>query len=164
MTGLNKGIVIRPYEIADLTAIVGLARELQDHDHALYPLMIPSGQIGPWYVERLLQDATRFGGMLLVAWLDHRVAGYASLWTNVDNEDPDEVPNSYSYVSDLVVARGLHGRGIGQALLAQCEALAKAAGQKHLRLNVLAGNDGARRFYRAWGFSEHLLTLNKAIA
>ena len=160
---MSAAITVRPYASADLAAVVGLVKELQAHDLAHYPLMSPPDRIGPWYVEHLLADVAQYRGTLLVAQHGNCIAGYASLMAVVENTDKDEISHSFAYVGDLVVTERLRGHGIGQALLAECERLARAAGQKHLRLSVLAGNRSARAFYDRWGFQEHLLTLVKEL-
>ena len=52
---------------------------------------------------------------------------------------------------------------VGAALLDACEDLARAAGQRWLRLGVLAANERARAFYARQGYGEILLTLEKRL-
>jgi ribosomal-protein-alanine N-acetyltransferase len=48
-------------------------------------------------------------------------------------------------------------RGVGRQLVAWLIASARTAGLESVHLELRAGNDAARRFYRALGFAETLL-------
>ena len=144
--------------------MIALARALQAHEHRAYPRMKPPEEIGSWYLDRILAEAARHAGLLLVAETDGVICGYAAFHGAVSSEDePDEAPYSYAFVADLVVSEAMRGKGIGRLLMQRCEDLARAAGQRWLRLSVLASNAGARRFYDGLGLREHLLTLEKAL-
>ena len=59
-----------------------------------------------------------------------------------------------AYVSDLWVAPGHRGRGLGRRLLAHCAAEGAARwGARFLRLTVHADNAAARAFYTRLGFA-----------
>ena len=64
MTGT---IVIRPYRESDEAAIVELVRELQGHEQQLYDRMLPVEDIGPWYVQRIVQESANARGGVIVA-------------------------------------------------------------------------------------------------
>lgn len=56
------------------------------------------------------------------------------------------------YVEELAVHPEMHGQGIGQFILEQCEHLARVRGCTHLVLEVAENNENALRFYRARNF------------
>lgn len=56
------------------------------------------------------------------------------------------------YVQFLAVAPQHQGRGLGAAMLAWCEAEARAAGQRNLWICAATFNEGAERLYRRFGF------------
>ena len=142
-----------------------LARELQDHEAKIFDRMTPPREIGSWYVTRMLSDARGSGGELLVAECDGRLAGYASLLIGQSSENAiDEVFYTFAYVGDLVVARSERGRGIGKALLAECERLARAAGEKWLRVTVLTGNLRAVSLYKNFGFDSQFTDMEKRLS
>ena len=60
-------------------------------------------------------------------------------------------------VHDLAVLPTWRGRGIGQALLARVEAIARERGCCKLTLEVLQGNRPAQALYRARGFHPYEL-------
>jgi ribosomal protein S18 acetylase RimI-like enzyme len=60
-------------------------------------------------------------------------------------------------VHDLAVLPDHRGRGIGALLLAAAEGEARTRGACKLTLEVLSGNDPARRLYQALGFADYQL-------
>ena len=67
------------------------------------------------------------------------------------------------HISDLAVATGQDGRGIGRALLAHAETWAGANRCKLLTLGVFPGNTRARELYERAGFATELLRMAKHI-
>lgn len=139
-------------------------RELQVHESQFFDRLKPPDAIGPWYLERQFSDIAKHGGAIVVAECGGEIAGYATFLASVSSaDDPDEILYTCAYVSDLAVAARHRRSGIGTLLMAECERRAVAAGQKWLRLGVLAGNGQARRFYHRNGMDEILLTLEKKL-
>ncbi len=60
---------------------------------------------------------------------------------------PDE-----AYVEELAVSADHRRRGIGRALLLECETIARRAGKHRMTLWVTAGNVGAVALYRSLGY------------
>lgn len=67
------------------------------------------------------------------------------------------------HVSDLAVAPGHDGRGIGRALLAHAETWARAHRCKLLTLSVFPGNTRARSLYERSGFATDLVRMTKSL-
>ncbi|HTR49527.1 MAG TPA: GNAT family N-acetyltransferase [Kofleriaceae bacterium] len=61
---------------------------------------------------------------------------------------------THDFLDDLWVAHGHRDRGIGAALLAVAEREIIERGHRSARLNVIAANARARRFYAHHGWSE----------
>ena len=74
---------------------------------------------------------------LRLIWVD-------DYWPNADK--------SAAYLHSLAIRDGLHGQGLGVALLAWCKAYARAKDKTVLRLDCLAGNRRLRQYYEAQGF------------
>lgn len=68
------------------------------------------------------------------------------------------------HISDLAVAPGHEGRGIGRALLAHAETWAKRNRCKWLTLAVFPGNAHARALYEQTGFTADLLRMAKPLS
>lgn len=156
-------IEIRDYRAADREQLVALARELQAHEAAVYDRMLDPQAIGPGYVDSLLAGCRDHGGGIIIAEIAGSVVGYAVVETTVRDESIDEEPYTYAYVADVVVTEGRRGNGVGRRLLSACEDIAAKAGARWLRISALAANERARALYRRFGFTEHLITLEKRI-
>ena len=141
-----------------------MLRDLQAHEFQINDRSRPPEAMGLWYIGRLKQETADGRGHILVAEGEAGILGYASLITRVSAEDEkDEVPYTYSHVDDLGVLASSRSKGVGAALLAACEALARQSGQRWLRLGVLAANERARAFYARQGYDEIRLTLEKKL-
>ena len=157
-------LVIRDYTAADEVAVVELVRELQAFEEAIYDRLVPAADIGVWYIERLQKDCAELNGRIRVAARAGRVVGYATIMTDVVVDDErDEITYSHAYLGDLAVTASERGTGIGQALMADCEAVARAAGAKWLRITAHADNPRARRIYQQFGFREQFVNFEKPL-
>lgn len=156
--------IIRPFRDSDALQVIAIVRELQDHESQFYDRLKPSAEIGPWYVDWILDDTARNAGHFLVAEKGGEVVGYATLNPAANSEESrEEIYYSYAHVGDLAVLKSHRSQGIGLLLLDECERLARQAGRKWLRLGVHAGNAGARRFYERFQLKERFLTLEKLL-
>jgi ribosomal protein S18 acetylase RimI-like enzyme len=162
---MSQPLLIRPYEVRDELAVVMLARELQGHESRIFDRMTPPREIGSWYVARILRSARDSGGELLVADRGGQAIGYATLLLGRSSEsEMDEVLYTFAYVGDLIVTHPLRRQGIGKALLTECERLARAAGEKWLRVTVLSRNSNAIALYRGAGFDGQFTEMEKPLS
>ena len=67
------------------------------------------------------------------------------------------------HISDLAVAAGQDGRGIGRALLAHAEGWARANHCKLLTLSVFPANTRARGLYERAGYATDLIRMAKPL-
>lgn len=67
------------------------------------------------------------------------------------------------HISDLAVARGHEGRGVGRALLEFAESFAREHRCERMTLGVFPGNERARRMYEAAGFGLDLIRMAKPL-
>jgi uncharacterized protein (TIGR00290 family) len=153
---------IRPYDAArDAAALHECFVELQDFERALEPAQPPGAEVAAPYLELLFARCASHRGAIFVAELGSRVVGFVAVQAHVPQEEPDDPPGTYALVSDLVVLPEARRSGAGRALLARAEAFARAEGARIVRLDVVAGNAGARALYAAAGYRERLLELEK---
>lgn len=157
------GVTVRDFRDGEEAQILAIARDLQAHEAALADRLKSPDDIGAWYVDALRKDVAELRGHFLVAEDDDVIAGYALLLFYDSSDDREEVFYTYAHVGELGVLREHRGRGIGTALLAECEEIARAAGQKWLRLGVLASNEGAIRLYERTGFRVRFHRLEKPL-
>ena len=64
-------------------------------------------------------------------------------------------PRPQAWVNDLVVTEGARGRGIGSALLARAEGLARKRGCFRMSLETAGWREAAHRFYGREGWTDH---------
>ena len=97
-------------------------------------------------------------GFVCVAEHERALVGYAFAVVT-DGYDGWEA-GPLGELRDLVVAKAARGRGVGRALVAAVRDELAVRGASGVRLNVLAGNDDALRFYRRCGFEVTARTLS----
>jgi len=67
------------------------------------------------------------------------------------------------HISDVAVAPGMDGRGIGGRLLAFAEDWARGHGCRYITLGVFPGNTRARALYERHGYGVELLRMAKPV-
>ncbi|WP_254862862.1 GNAT family N-acetyltransferase [Halovivax gelatinilyticus] len=97
---------------------------------------------------------------LLVAKIDDEIAGFVSFAIERGSFD---LTDERGTVSNLWVDPQVRNRGIGRQLLEAAEAELADRGASVCQLEVLAGNESARRFYRRIGYEPRRLTLDRRL-
>lgn len=72
-----------------------------------------------------------------------------------------DVIGDRGYVDELVVTRGHRGRGLGSQLMDWVDGIFHERGVRQVELRVVAGNEGARRFYERRGFLPATLEMGR---
>jgi ribosomal protein S18 acetylase RimI-like enzyme len=93
----------------------------------------------------------------VLAELDGHVVGFASL--RLVNYLGEDTP--YAEISELFATERCRRRGIARALMAELEERARAAGASSMAVLTAADNDTAIALYRAMGFEEFSIALQK---
>jgi ribosomal protein S18 acetylase RimI-like enzyme len=90
---------------------------------------------------------------VLVAEDDGEIVGSVTLELDgrTDDEDGALEPDR-AHIRMLGVTPGARGRGIGPALMAECEARSRAAGKSAITLHTTERMEAAMRMYRALGY------------
>jgi GNAT superfamily N-acetyltransferase len=86
-------------------------------------------------------------GMLLGAWSDERLVGYACLYWHFSSLVPAETV----LMNDLYVDEGARGKGIGRALIEASAAVARERGAHSLEWATAPDNRTAQRLYDSTG-------------
>lgn len=102
----------------------------------------------------------RFVDGLLVARVDGVLAGFASF--SVENGSL-ELDTTRGLLSNLYVRPAYRDRGIGTALLERVEDELEARGVETLRLEVMAANEAARRFYERAGYDRARVAMERSL-
>ena len=99
-----------------------------------------------------------------MAELDGRIVGFATIFTGVPQVGEfDELDFTYGFISHISVSPEARGAGAGKQLMLECEARAKQAGCKWLRVPALGQNQQARAIYEHLGFQEQYVVLKKTL-
>jgi ribosomal protein S18 acetylase RimI-like enzyme len=69
----------------------------------------------------------------------------------------------YAELTDLFVAEPFRRRGVASALMALVERLAREGGATGMLLITGFDNEGAQAFYRAVGYADFALAMNKSL-
>lgn len=130
---------------ADVTAIVGLIRELAvyeklEHLVVATPELIEPHLFGPRPAAEVAVAEVEVDGAA-------RVVGFALWFTNFSTF----LGRPGLYLEDLYVQPAFRGRGLGRALLGHVGALAVARGCGRFEWSVLDWNENAIRFYERMG-------------
>jgi len=153
---------IREYRSDDEPAVEQCLAELQDFSKVIFP-HYADGAVAPQYLLHLLTRCDETNGKIFVVEDGERVVGMVCVFARIRSRELDEEQYEYAYVSDLIVLADHRDKGFGRALLKRAENYAKSEGATLLRINVLAGNEVARKLYIADGFAEHLVSLQKRL-
>ncbi|HVC11331.1 MAG TPA: GNAT family N-acetyltransferase [Burkholderiales bacterium] len=132
----SRAMTIRLAELRDAQAIGFMSRDL-----------IESGLGWKYDAERILRAMRQRETVVLVACERGLIVGFAVM----------EFGDERAHLVLLAVRPAHRRRGIGRGLLDWLLASARAAGMESVHLELRAGNEAARGFYRALGFSETLL-------
>lgn len=104
-------------------------------------------------VQRIVTDD------VLVARVDDRVVGFVMMTLEHGRYKSD---TDQGVIENIYVRDGFRGDGIGTALLTAAEDALTETGVETISLEVMAENDGARRFYQSNGYFPHRIELEKS--
>lgn len=150
--------------VADIDQLEALWRELFSHHQAQAPHLETLGPArspaGSWRVRRGYYQRWLAApqAAVLVAQGPGRLLGYAMVRA-VDDAGSWQFGDRVGVLETLVVSAGARGGGAGQALMDAARRRLAGWGIQVMTISVIAGNEGALRFYRREGASAYLHTL-----
>ena len=110
-------------------------------------------------LERHLRERPDSSHLFLAETAEGVRGGFLHLQTTVDFFTG--APNCH--ISDVAVAPGMDGRGIGGLLLTFAEEWARQHGCRFITLGVFPGNERARALYERHGYGVELLRMAKPV-
>jgi ribosomal protein S18 acetylase RimI-like enzyme len=158
------GYVIDVLAAADIDRLEPLWRELLDHHLADAPhlaaLGSPRDPGDSWQVRRAqyLRWLNAPQAVALAAQSSDRMLGYAIVRV-ADGAGSWRWGDQVGILETLVVSSDARGAHVGQALLDASRERLSGWGIQVMMISVIAGNEGALRFYRREGASDYLHTL-----
>jgi len=133
-------VTIRSANPADVPAIIGLMRELAEHEGHLHFFQLTAEAL----TQYCFGSPARLG--ILVAVDGDEIVGYATYMAQLSPWAARE----YLFVDDVYVVAKQRGTGVGRLLMDQVGAVASAR-DLEVRWHVETGNVSAQRFYRSLG-------------
>jgi ribosomal protein S18 acetylase RimI-like enzyme len=134
-------------------AIASLTAQVQELHARTYPALfktdVSTSDLEDVARQHLREDSQR----VLVALRDDVVAGYARLEVQHRPATVIKFARAQLYIHEFGVDRHARGSGVGTALLAHIEAIAREEGIHRIGVDVFVGNEDARHFYESRGFA-----------
>lgn len=128
---IDSELCLRLARTTDATAIANMSRELIEY-----------GLGWRWTEQRVAASINADNTNVLVARLDHRLAGFGIM----------KYGDQVAHLNLFAVAPAHRRSGIGRQLLRWLERCASVAGNVAISLEVRASNTGAQRFYESMGY------------
>ena len=147
---------VRPAGMGDYEALCALFDELDAFHRAARPEMFQPFAPPVRSREQVARWLAEAGSTLLVAESDAGLIGLALLLTRPASPFAGAVPRKVVEIDNLVVRGDQRGRRIGRRLLSASMEWARQRGATHVEVTVHDFNQGAERFYRAFGFARSL--------
>lgn len=158
-----NAVHIRPGRVAeDKAVMIGFIDGLQAFEHAFEPDRRIDAKAGADFLPVLLERVEKQDGRIFIADDDGGAAiGWAVFHTleHLNYIVPEE--RLYGYVAELFVVEAARAQGVGRALIAACEDVARQMKLKSLMIGVLSKNARARNTYEAAGLAPYALELRK---
>ena len=160
----SDGVRVREYDAGkDERSLRECIVELQDFERALIPALPEGVMMADGYLAELIADCARSKGAILVADAGTSLVGFVCVLAAVQQEELDEPPGAYAYISDLMVRSTHRRRGLGEALLRRALAFATSAGATSIKIGVLSKNLEAQRLYERVGFTPYRVELSRTL-
>jgi ribosomal protein S18 acetylase RimI-like enzyme len=144
----NKSLLIRnarPDELDNVSLLLKVA--YQQYENIIRPEAWQS------YLEDIMDVRSRLGQAdLIVAELDHRLAGSVTLYLDGSHSFPEAWPTGWAMVRLLAVHPEYRHQGIGRALMEECIRRCRQAKVAVIGLHTTEAMDIARQMYERIGF------------
>jgi ribosomal protein S18 acetylase RimI-like enzyme len=154
---------IRELDEKDRAFLRRCVMDLQEIERALDPRLPAGEEMVDAYCADLLARRRAWNGVIFVAEEHGVPAALLAIYLHVPETEADEPKGPRAVITDLFVVPEARGRGVGSALLEHGVVHAREAGAPVLRLEVMAANAAARRFYARHGWVERVIQLEKAL-
>lgn len=137
---------------------------LQLFEHAMEDDRRLDDAVGAEFFEVLAGRVAEKRGRIYIAEDESGEAiGWAVCFVEENEIYVEPEVRTFGYVSELFVVEDARGQGVGQALIAKCEAYFRSLGLTRMMIGVLSRNTNAQRSYLSAGFRPYSETLLKTL-
>ncbi|HAS7003420.1 TPA: GNAT family N-acetyltransferase [Vibrio parahaemolyticus] len=153
---------IREAQASDIDSLLRLNYQIgiMHFENAPEAFVEPSSEEKEFLLSAL-NDQSR---LFLVAEVSGAVVGFITATVSQNEVVPFLVKTPICRVGTIVVDESARVSGIGKQLMAKCSDWAKSQGAEQIRLEVMAFNGHAQKFYAKLGFAEQSKTLWKTVS
>ncbi|NIJ41792.1 GNAT superfamily N-acetyltransferase [Parvibaculum indicum] len=150
---------------ADRQAALSFIMGSQRYEHEFEPNRRLDPAVAEEYFAELSEELARKQGRAFVAEREGQEGGHVIGWgVLVVEEGPlfvREEERRYGYITELFVSEAARGLGVGQALIAACEAEARRLGLTQIMIGALNANARAMDIYGRAGYRPYTAELRK---
>lgn len=145
---VNKNILIRSVRSDELDEVSLLLKDAyKQYENIIRPEAWKS------YLEDITNVKSRLSQSdLIVAELNHRLAGCVTLYMDGSHSFPETWPEGWAVVRLLAVHPEYRGQGIGRALMEECIHRCRQTKVAAIGLHTTEAMDIARKMYERMGF------------
>jgi ribosomal protein S18 acetylase RimI-like enzyme len=140
----------------DFDSLIALYADMLSYENKLCDQSINAdfaqSELGHGYIRQIADYVDGYLGVVYED--DDTIKGFAALRDVATIEYAHRINVKQAQIQTLVVGEEWRGQGIGRALIAECQKIAKINGYTHLKIVSLATNDRARLLYKGTGFHE----------
>jgi len=145
----------------DRDVILSFIDGLQRYEHAIEPDRRVDETVAADYYAELVKRVAENEGRIFMAELDGAAVGWSVFHKSRNMIFVIEEERCFGYVAELFVNEAARGRGIGRALIEECEKTARTLGLKLMQIGVLAKNERTARVYAEAGYEPYSADLRK---
>lgn len=154
-------VTIRYYKKEDREVLRDLVLQLHESVRLYDTDLLPGDEIIERYFNELMKQTEETDGAAFVAEENDQAVGYVCVYGFHDPDDSDEIPDAYSFMSELYVRSDYQNRGVGHLLVERAEQYARGLGTYKMELKVFARNESAIRFYERHGYIPRVIVMSK---
>ncbi|EPZ9280965.1 TPA: N-acetyltransferase family protein [Vibrio parahaemolyticus] len=153
---------IREAQVSDIDSLLRLNYQIgiMHFEKAPEAFVEPSSEEKEFLL-RAVSDQSR---LFLVAEISGEVVGFITATVTQNEAVPFLVKTPICRVGTIVVDENARVSGIGTQLMDKCNDWAKEQGAEQIRLEVMAFNNQAQKFYAKLGFEEQSKTMWKIVS
>jgi GNAT superfamily N-acetyltransferase len=145
----------------DRAAALSFIDGSQAYEHAFEADRRIDSTVANDYLAALMGNVADQQGRVWVAEDAGQVIGWGVFVIGQSEVFVVEEQRNHGHIAELYVVEAFRGRGVGQAMIAACEAETRRLGLTHVTIGLLAANRRAADVYARAGYAPYAMELRK---